>query len=79
MPTSNHFEQDEFDQAPPRSTQEATVEDEPIARQTRGRIQHEQFVANEATDDGELESQLLTRSIRVIYPPRTGCNTQLLS
>jgi hypothetical protein len=35
MPTSNHFEQNEHDQAPPHSTQEATVEDEPIARQTK--------------------------------------------
>ena len=31
MPTSNHFEQDERDQAPTHSTQEATVDDEPIA------------------------------------------------
>ena len=30
------------------------MEDEPIARWNRGRIQQGQFVANEATDDGEL-------------------------
>ena len=30
------------------------MENEPIARQTRGRLQHEQFVADEATEDGEL-------------------------
>jgi hypothetical protein len=34
MPTSNHFNQEEFNQAPPHSTQEVTVEDESIARQT---------------------------------------------
>ena len=54
MTTSNHFKQDERNQAPPHSTQEVKVEDEPIASRTRGRLQHEQFVANEATDDGEL-------------------------
>ena len=54
IPTSNHFKQEEFNQDPPHSTQEATVEDEPIARRTQGRLQHEQFVANEATNDGEL-------------------------
>ena len=53
-PTRNHFEQDEYNQAPPHSIQEDTAEDEPIARQTQGRLQHEQFVANEATEDGEL-------------------------
>ena len=31
-----------------------TVEDEPISRRTRGRLQQGQIVANEATDDGEL-------------------------
>ena len=30
------------------------MEDEPIARRTRGRLQQRQFVANEATNDGEL-------------------------
>ena len=30
------------------------MEDEPIARWTHGRIQQGQFVANEATNDGEL-------------------------
>ncbi len=34
MPTSNHFEKDDCDQAPPHSTQETTVEDELIACQT---------------------------------------------
>ena len=54
IPTSDHLEQKECSQAPPHSTQEVTVEDEPIAHWTWGRIQQEQFVADEATDDGEL-------------------------
>ena len=53
-PTSNHFKQDKHNQAPPHSTQEATVEDETIAPRTQGRLQREQFVANEANNDGEL-------------------------
>jgi hypothetical protein len=42
--TSNHFEQNEHDQAPPHPIQDDTMDDEPIARQTRGRLQHQQFV-----------------------------------
>ena len=53
-PTSNHFKQDEHDQAPPHPIQDDTVDDEPIARQTQGMLQHQQFVANEATEDEEL-------------------------
>ena len=53
-PDSNHFEQDKGNQAPPCTIQDATVEDEPIARRTQGRLQQEKFVANEATNDGEL-------------------------
>ena len=30
------------------------MEDEPTVRRTRGRLQNEQFFANEATEDGEL-------------------------
>jgi hypothetical protein len=54
IPTSDHSGQVEYYQYPPHSTQEVTVEDEPIACRTRGRLQQEQFVANEATNDGEL-------------------------
>jgi hypothetical protein len=54
IPTNNHFEEENCSQATPNSIQETTVEDEPIARRTRGSIQQEQFVANEATDDGEV-------------------------
>jgi len=53
-PTNNHFEQDEHNQAPPLSIQDNTGDDEPIARRTRGRLQHQQCVANEATEDGDL-------------------------
>ena len=30
------------------------MEEEPIVCRTRGRFQHEQFIANESTDDGEV-------------------------
>ena len=52
--TSDPFEQEGHHQAHPNSTQEVTVEDEPIARWTRGRLQQGQLVANKATNDGEL-------------------------
>ncbi len=61
IPTSNHFEQEECYQAPPHSTQEVRVEDEPIARRTRGRLQQGQFVANEATNNGKLEESAADR------------------
>jgi hypothetical protein len=54
IPTSDHFEQEDHYQDPPNSTQEVTVEDESIAFLTRGRLQQGQFVASEATSDGEL-------------------------
>ena len=38
IPSSNNFEKEECSQAPHQSTQEATVEDEPIARRTQGMI-----------------------------------------
>jgi hypothetical protein len=52
--TSNHFEQEECNQDPPHCNQETTVENEPIACRTRGRLQQGQLVANEAIDDEGL-------------------------
>ncbi len=52
--TSNHFKQEKCIQDPPHCNQETTVENEPIACRTQGRLQQGQLVANEAIDDGEL-------------------------
>ena len=52
--TNNHFEQNKPNQAPLHPIQEDTEDDEPIAHKTRGNLQHQQCVANEATEEGYL-------------------------
>ena len=52
--TNDHFEQNNPNQAPLHPIQGATGDDEPIARRTPWRIQHQQCVANEATEEGDL-------------------------
>ena len=53
-PVNNPIEQNESSHDSPHLIQGATEEVEPIAHRTRGRLQLPQYVANEATEDGEL-------------------------
>ena len=52
--TNHHFEQHETSQESPNAAQGTTEEEEPIAHWTRGRLLHQQLVANEATKEGDL-------------------------
>ena len=51
--TGNHFEKYEPNQAPFHPIQGATGDDESISRRTRGRLQHQQCVPNEATEESK--------------------------